>query len=164
VCLSVGEHIPRTARPVFPLLLCMHVTYGCGSAICWRRCDTLYTSGLMGDVMFALIIVMKLNEINRNSASFHDKTVIWGSKAYNQWLNREHQFTDLTQRCVYKLTHQGQQLSRAKSEVYDCLLWLLSAIKVKCRHLKGVSVAEWLACWTQAQKGQGSNRSRDAVG
>ena len=23
---------------------------------------------------------------------------------------------------------------------------------------------EWLACWTQAQKGPGSNRSRDAVG
>jgi len=27
----------------------------------------------------------------------------------------------------------------------------------------GGSVAEWLACWTQAQKGLGSNRSRDAV-
>ena len=26
------------------------------------------------------------------------------------------------------------------------------------------SVAEWLACWTQAQKGPGSNRSRDAGG
>jgi len=25
-------------------------------------------------------------------------------------------------------------------------------------------VAEWSACWTQAQKGPGSNRSRDAVG
>jgi len=28
----------------------------------------------------------------------------------------------------------------------------------------GGSVAEWLACWTQAQKGLGSNRSRYAVG
>ena len=28
----------------------------------------------------------------------------------------------------------------------------------------GGSVAEWLACWTQAQKGLGSNRSHDAVG
>jgi len=27
----------------------------------------------------------------------------------------------------------------------------------------GGSVAEWLACWTQAQKDLGSNRSRDAV-
>jgi len=26
------------------------------------------------------------------------------------------------------------------------------------------SVAEWLACWTQAQKDPSSNRSRDAVG
>ena len=30
--------------------------------------------------------------------------------------------------------------------------------------LGGGSVAEWLACWTQVQKGGGSNRSRDAVG
>jgi len=29
---------------------------------------------------------------------------------------------------------------------------------------EGGSVAEWLACWTQALKGPGSNRSRDAVG
>ena len=28
----------------------------------------------------------------------------------------------------------------------------------------GGSVAEYLACWTQTQKGPGSNRSRDAVG
>ena len=28
----------------------------------------------------------------------------------------------------------------------------------------GGSEAEWLACWTRAQKGPGSNRSRDAVG
>ena len=28
----------------------------------------------------------------------------------------------------------------------------------------GGSVAEWLACWTQARKGPSSNRSRDAVG
>ena len=27
-----------------------------------------------------------------------------------------------------------------------------------------LSVAEWLACWTQVQKGPGSNRSSDAVG
>jgi len=30
--------------------------------------------------------------------------------------------------------------------------------------LNSGSVAEWLACWTQAQKGLGSNSSRDAVG
>jgi len=29
--------------------------------------------------------------------------------------------------------------------------------------LGGGSVTEWLACWTQAQKGLGSNRSRDAI-
>jgi len=29
---------------------------------------------------------------------------------------------------------------------------------------RGGTVAEWLACWTQAEKGVGSNRSREAVG
>jgi len=30
--------------------------------------------------------------------------------------------------------------------------------------MQGGSVDEWLTCWTHAQKGPGSNRSRDAVG
>ena len=33
-----------------------------------------------------------------------------------------------------------------------------------CDYTRGGSVAEWLEGWTQAQKGPGSNRSRDAVG
>ena len=35
---------------------------------------------------------------------------------------------------------------------------------IRAIQIMGGSVAEWLACWTQAQKGPGSNRSRDAVG
>jgi len=35
---------------------------------------------------------------------------------------------------------------------------------LQCATIAGGSVAEWLACWTQAQKGPGLNRSRDAVG
>ena len=37
-------------------------------------------------------------------------------------------------------------------------------ICVYTEHYEGGSVAEWLACWIQAQKGPDSNRSRDAVG
>jgi len=37
-------------------------------------------------------------------------------------------------------------------------LYLLTTV------ILGGTVAEWLACWTQAQKGMSSNRSRDAVG
>ena len=43
-----------------------------------------------------------------------------------------------------------------RSAVYNNLVLVVS--------LCGGSVAEWLACWTQAQKGPDSNRSRDAVG
>ena len=40
-----------------------------------------------------------------------------------------------------------------------------TAIAVSSTVSKYYSVAEWLACWTQAQKGPGSNRtSRNAVG
>jgi len=30
--------------------------------------------------------------------------------------------------------------------------------------ISAATLSEWLACWTQAQKGPGSNRSRNAVG
>ena len=46
-------------------------------------------------------------------------------------------------------------------------LFLLPLLSRRDRHctsgFRGGSVVEWLACWTQAQKGPGSNRSRDAV-
>ena len=41
------------------------------------------------------------------------------------------------------------------------LFWFSTCLG--CIVTVGGSVAEWLACWTQAQKGPGSNRSRDAV-
>jgi len=41
-----------------------------------------------------------------------------------------------------------------------CWIYILS----RCMCKQGGSVAEWLACWTQAQKGLGSNPSRDVVG
>ena len=31
----------------------VHVTYGRGSVLLWRRSDTFYTSGFMDDVIFA---------------------------------------------------------------------------------------------------------------
>jgi len=34
---------------------------------------------------------------------------------------------------------------------------------IHCKCIKGGSVAEWFACWTQAPKSMGSKRSRDAV-
>jgi len=51
---------------------------------------------------------------------------------------------------------------------YFCNNWHLLHGCIVCLFLfyslRRGSVAEWLACWTQAQKGLGSNRSRDAVG
>jgi len=35
-------------------------------------------------------------------------------------------------------------------------------VNVSIQYGMGGSAAEWLACWTKAQKGLGSNRSRDA--
>ena len=40
---------------------------------------------------------------------------------------------------------------------------IFSYQKVRLKPRVVFSVAEWLACWTKAQKGPGSNRSRDAV-
>ena len=52
--------------------------------------------------------------------------------------------------------HPGGPGQRAVKRVCVCVC--------VCALSRGDSVAEWLACWTQAQKGPGSNRSRDAVG
>ena len=58
-------------------------------------------------------------------------------------------------------------LARVLATALFCKATFGSFIKlafVFVSHKIGGSVAEWLACWTQAQKGPGSNRSRDAVG
>jgi len=47
--------------------------------------------------------------------------------------------------------------------LYCCRLSVKKDLYIRAT-LMGGSVAEWLACWTQAQKGPGTNRSRDAVG
>jgi len=49
VCLSAGN-ISVTTHPIFTIFLC--VTYGHGAVLFWQRCDRLYTSGFMDDVMF----------------------------------------------------------------------------------------------------------------
>ena len=52
--------------------------------------------------------------------------------------------------------------SRVEFLIADFMSLIISALlyTLGCIH----SVAEWLACWTQVQKGPGSNRSHDAVG
>jgi len=50
VCLSaiISPELHVRSSPVF-----VHVTYGRGSVLLWRRSDTLCTSGFMDDVIFA---------------------------------------------------------------------------------------------------------------
>ena len=50
----------------------------------------------------------------------------------------------------------------AAEAVYSCD-HCIDIILLFCNFTSGGSVAEWLACWTQVQKGPGSNHSRDAV-
>jgi len=51
-CLFVRDHTFGTAHPIFTKVF-VHVTYGRGSVLLWRRTDTLCTSGFVDDVMFA---------------------------------------------------------------------------------------------------------------
>ena len=50
--MSVRDHILGTARSIFTKFF-LHVSYGRGSVLPWRRSDTLCTSGLVDDVIFA---------------------------------------------------------------------------------------------------------------
>ena len=52
VCLSVRDHVFGTIRPIFTKFV-VHVIYGRGSVLLWRRSDMLCTSGFIDDVVFA---------------------------------------------------------------------------------------------------------------
>ena len=52
VCLSVHDHFSGTTRPLFAKFF-VHVAYGRGSVLLWRRSDTLRISGFMDEVIFA---------------------------------------------------------------------------------------------------------------
>ena len=56
VCMSVclcARRAPNTTRPNFTEFS-EHVAYDPGSIFLWRRCDTLCTSGFVGDVILSL--------------------------------------------------------------------------------------------------------------
>ena len=54
VCLSVREHISRTAGPIFTKF-CVQISRGRGSVLIRRRCATLCISGFMDDVTLAVV-------------------------------------------------------------------------------------------------------------
>ena len=55
--------------------------------------------------------------------------------------------------------------AECRSEYQICSASPFTAAQYRIHRVTvGGSVAEWLACWNQAHKGLGSNRSRDAVG
>ena len=58
----------------------------------------------------------------------------------------------------------GLLISRlcSMSDIVLFIDWLYCIDLFNC--IRGGLLDEWLACWTQAQMGPGSNRSRDAVG
>ena len=79
-----------------------------------------------------------------------------GSSAVRRLRARENQERD-RHRCA-ELLQSGQRRFHRRNQVQK----YMTVITGYCS--PGGSVAVWLACWTQAQKGLGLNRSRDAVG
>ena len=57
VCLSVRDHIFGTTHPIFTKFF-VHVSYGRGSVLLWRRSDMLRISGFVDDVIFAHQLVV----------------------------------------------------------------------------------------------------------
>jgi len=62
------------------------------------------------------------------------------------------------------LEHQRVEKDKVRPAALGYKLQLVVINGSAYQQLMGGSAAEWLACWTQAQKGPGSNRSCDAVG
>jgi len=77
------------------------------------------------------------------------------------WVLHYHHFSRIKIK-TYR-THV-RQWNKIEQLYYREIKWQLYIKNIKLQIARGGSVAEWLACWTQAQKGPGSNRSSDAVG
>jgi len=52
VCVCLSASISSELHVRSSLYFFMHVTYGSGSVLLWRRSDMLCTSGFVNDVMF----------------------------------------------------------------------------------------------------------------
>jgi len=72
--------------------------------------------------------------------------------------------TDKLQQEKFERKQMKAELENACKEHIDALKASRKCPVCKANSHLGGSVAECLACWTQAQKSPGSNRSRDAVG
>ena len=68
------------------------------------------------------------------------------------------------QQTKYRTSISPLQIMEQSRPAHHTRLYITIKILSVHRQIVGGSVAEWSACWTQAQKGQGSNSSRDAVG
>jgi len=112
-----------------------HDTYGHGSVLIWRRSGTLCTSGFMEDVILA-----------------HKPRLL---DVAAQLKRSAHAALGLAITVC----------SSATLSTLPSYFGQLLSLEMELQHLlSGGLIAEWLACWTQAQKDPGSNRSRDAVG
>ena len=69
---------------------------------------------------------------------------------------------------LYQSASDGRVEWATKIKEHFATFWRCSDCPIAqiplLRDVMGGSVAEWLACWTEAHKGPGSNRSRNAVG
>jgi len=88
------------------------------------------------------------------------------------FVNWTHVRTCLTYSLTHSLTSHlsGDAVAAFSTPVFSvsCRCTAVRQSSSACNYpryqTRGGWLSEWLACWTQAQKGPGSNRSRDAVG
>jgi len=72
------------------------------------------------------------------------------------------QQTRISVECCGQVKEQTDRRTDTRPIHRPCSAYCESSVSVEL--IASCPVAEWLACWTQAQKGLGSNHSRDAVG
>jgi len=106
-----------------------------------------------------------------NRIIHHHESWIECTSTSRPWPSDTDDDPKLTHACSFLQGASEGKVMRSVVSVYPLLSlylvwtdWYLTLIFASKQVMKGGSVAEWLACWNQAQKGLGSNRSRDAVG
>ena len=162
VDLSVRELISKTERQIFTSF---------GARYLWQY--VVHFRLYMGDIVFAYVMAR-----NRRREEAYTRSQSAGGSTHSMLrrilrLTYERQHRTGGGICCLRLISPAGRATAANfvtAVVYSgrrtdgrkpdrCIVCCFVPLR-----LKDGSIAEWLACWTQAQKGPGSNRSRDAVG
>jgi len=157
----------RYASAVYAVVVCLSVRPSATSRYCietTRRIELVFATG---PFLHLYCVIRKFWYLRNNGTSLWNFVVSSWLEKFRQARRSCCQQNSPTVELVDTLSTDAivyrRSVCGSRAACWNCLC-LFACMDIRYfLPVEGGSVAEWLACWTQAQKGPGSNCSRDAV-